>query len=87
MPPTELKCVRATAGIDRVTANFASGVDAGCVDGCLAATWPVVSSGGLYKVDNTKSRKVTAIFNPREWEAMAVTYVSPIHQAIQRAHN
>ena len=35
MPPTELKCVRATAGIDRVTANFASGVDAGCVDGCL----------------------------------------------------
>ncbi len=55
----------------------------GSADGSIAITWPVKEvSSGQFVPDESKDRKLWAIFDPDAWRARPVKWISPLHRAV-----
>ena len=70
---------------EKGTASWQLGL--GNVDGCIGVTWPMRDvEGGLFEVltDQASVRSFVAILDPSRFEAMPITWISPMQRAIRR---
>ena len=57
----------------------------GCLDGALGVGWPASMTGDrVARFNGRAKRQLHFIFGPAEWEAVQVSWCSPLRQAIRQ---